>query len=122
MIYLNDFRWVPLTQKGGNISWDALLRLLEGGEAKLPAPLNCADHIKILKDNDVPIFCTSRGKVKFYISDESEPQTDTHLKENRMMDERWKIFNLSYVFEEEHKVDCSPCPYCFSRLVLSAAS
>ena len=115
IIYLNDFRWVPLHLKGGNIAWAAMLRLLEGGEAKLPAPMNsCSEHIVLTKENDVPVFCTSRGPLVFYNQFEAETQTPRHAQENRMMSTRWKTFELTHVFEEEDKIECPECAYIAS--------
>ena len=87
VIYLNDFRWKPSEKKGGSISWDALLRLLEGHNSTLPAPMNSrSEHINLLASNDIPIFCTSRALPQFYKEHENEPQTPEHHTENRMMD------------------------------------
>lgn len=119
VIYLNDYRWKPENKKG-NISWDELLRLLEGHHCTLPAPMNsCSDHIKLPASNDIPIFCTSRSVPRFYKNDENEPQTKEHDTENKMMEERWKVFTLTYTFNEEEKVDIPPCAYCFCKFVLA---
>lgn len=119
VIFLNDFRWVPVNLKGGTIAWDAMLRLLEGAETNLPAPMNsCADHIKLGRDNDIPVFATSRDVLRFYKVDMNEPQTAEHATENRMMDERWKVFKLHHVFEEEKKIFLDPCGFCFGKLVM----
>ena len=119
VIFLNGYRWKPIHIKGGSISWDALLRLLEGGNCKLPAPMNSrAEHIELTPENDVPIFCTTRAPIRFFKEDVNEPQTDEHMSENRMMDTRWNIFSLTHIFEEENKVEIKPCAYCFSKLVL----
>ena len=119
VIYLNDYRWKPENKKG-NISWDELLRLLEGHHCTLPAPMNsCSDHIKLTAGNDIPIFCTGRSIPRFFKNDENEPQTKEHDTENRMMEERWKVFSLTYTFNEEKKVDIPPCGYCFCKFVLA---
>ena len=107
-------------QERGNISWDALLRLLEGLHCTLPAPMNSyADQIKLTAANDIPIFCTGRALLRFYKVDENEPQTPEHAEENRMMDERWKHFRLTHVFEEGDKMEVTPCPYCVCKFVVS---
>ena len=119
VIFLNDFRYVPVRIKGGNIAWDALLRLLEGAECKLPAPMNsCAEHIVLTREYDMPVFCTTRVPITFYKDDVNEPQTPEHVGENKMMVTRWKTYNLTHVFEEENKVIMDPCGYCFSKFVL----
>jgi hypothetical protein len=118
VIYLNDYRWKP-EHKKGNISWDELLRLLEGHHCTLPAPMNsCSEHIKLSADNDIPIFCTGRSIPRFHKQDENEPQTKEHDTENKMMEERWKVFNLTHTFHEDQKVDIPPCAYCFCKFVL----
>ncbi len=121
VIYLNDFRWKPSEgKKGGSISWDALLRLLEGHHCSLPAPMNSrSEHIKLPATNDVPVFCTSRAVPRFWKENENEPQTPIHVTENKMMDERWfgKGIHLTHVFEEDQKVDTPPCPFCFAKFV-----
>ena len=118
IILLNDFRWKPLTMKGGIIEWDAFLRLLEGAEVNLPAPMNsCSKHIKII--HDIPIFATSLQEVRFFKRDPDEPQTSRHAIENEMMESRWNVFNLKYKFSKEEKIiDIPKCGSCFSKLVL----
>lgn len=117
IILLNDYRWKP-TDHGGDIAWDAFLRLLEGGDCKLPAPMNSrASHISLPRENDVPIFCTSGDTVKFWKKDLNEPQTDEHRRENKMMDERWRVIRLQHVFDEDDKVECPPCAWCFCVFV-----
>lgn len=123
VIYLNDFRWVnPLVHnKGGIIMWDALLRLLEGRDCKLPAPMNsCAEHIELLPQHDLPVFCTSIDVIRYYIRSPDEPQTPVHEKENKMMAVRWidPVIRFTHVFEEEDEISCVPCGYCFARFVL----
>ena len=44
-IFLNDVRWKPLWKKGGIIKWDTLLRLLEGAQVNLAAPINSDANI-----------------------------------------------------------------------------
>lgn len=123
VIYLNDFRWHnPVTQKAGIVTWDAFLRLLEGAQCDLPAPMNhCSDHIRLTPKHDMPILCTSDDVIRFYVRDLNEPQTPKHVKENRMMSERWinPVLELHHVFDEQDKVLCEPCGYCFCKFVLS---
>ena len=118
VIYLNDYRWKPLDQDG-DITWDAFLRLLEGNFCKLPAPMNSrSDHIYLAKKNDVPIFCTTSAPIKFWKKDPYEPQTPQHATENKMMKERWHApFNLTHQFEEDEKVECEPCAWCFCKFI-----
>ena len=119
VVFLNDYRWKPLDKKG-DIKWDAFLRLLEGGDTQLPAPMNSRlDHILVDKPNDIPIFCTSGKPITFWKTDENEPQTEEHVRENKMMAERWrKPIVLTHEFTEDNKVKCDPCAWCFCKLVL----
>ena len=122
VIYLNDFRWVnPVSQNKGVITWDAFLRLLEGGICDLPAPMNShSTHIRLEASNDVPVLCTSIGPIKFYLQRENEPQTSRHTKENKMMQERWmKPIELTHEFEEDKKIVVDPCGWCFCKFVVS---
>lgn len=123
IIYLNDFRWVnPITNpKVGIIVWDAFLRLLEGANCSLPAPMNtCAKHIELTPQNDMPIFCTGLDEIRYFENNTQEPQTQKHVLENEMMQERWinPVFRLNHRFDQEHKVLCEPCGHCFAQLVL----
>ena len=120
-ILLNDFRWKPLSIKGGVIEWDTFLRMLEGAETNLPAPMNAfSKHICL--SSDIPIFATSSSEVKFYINHPDEPQNKRHATENGMMESRWKVFNLYYEFKESEKVlDIPKCGHCFAELVLMGA-
>ena len=117
-ILLNDFRWKPLSLKGGVIEWDTFLRMLEGAETNLPAPMNSfTKHIRLT--SDIPIIATSSGEVKFYINHPDEPQSHRHATENGMTESRWKVFHLRHQFKEEDKVkDVPKCGHCFSQLVM----
>lgn len=116
-IWLNDFRWAP-RGKGGCIGWDDFLRLLEGGEVNLPAPMNAfSKHIKIT--SDLPIIATSLDEIRYWKNDPDESQTSRHVIENEMMESRWKVFRLSYRFTEEEKIkDIPKCGRCFSELLM----
>ena len=119
IIYLNDFRWKP----NGCIAFDELLRLLEGHNCTLAAPMNsCTKHVEITAKNDVPIFCTSKTPIRFYNHEENEPQTRDHDMENRMMETRWKHIELKHVFEEKDKVECEPCAFCFCHFIKPSSS
>ena len=53
VIYLNDFRWSEKV-----ISWQDLLKLLEGDKVHIPTPKTHYTQ-DILLEKDVPIFATS---------------------------------------------------------------
>ena len=58
IIFLNDYRYNP-----EKISWDDLLRLLEGATVHLPAPTN--HYAKdICTESDFPIPATSIGPIR----------------------------------------------------------
>ena len=118
LILLNDYRWAPL-EKHGNITWSAFLRLLEGDECKLPAPMNHkSEHYEISHKNDVAIFCTTGSMITYWKKDADEAQTKRHATENKMMAERWhKPFCLTYEFSEDKKADCDPCAWCFCKFI-----
>ena len=122
VIYLNDFRWVnPITaNRGGVILWGPFLRLLEGGVANLPAPMNHhAAHIVLPASNDIPVLCTSIDIIRYYVNKEDELQTPRHARENIMMKERWNApIELTHVFDEDKKIEIDPCGWCFCRFVL----
>lgn len=101
-----SFRWAP-PRKGGCIEWDAFLRLLEGDETNLSAPMNSySKHIKIT--SDIPFFATSIAQFRWWKNESEEPQIDHHKKENEMMRSRWHVIELAYVFKEEDKIKDVP--------------
>ena len=121
VIYLNDYRWRPL-EKNGDIEWGAFLRLLEGGKVTLPRPMNAyAKHAELSKDNDVPVFMTSGGPVRYWENHPQEPQTPNHQMENKMMQERWRHFHLTHQFEEHKKIKCESCAWCFCKFINQVA-
>ena len=124
VIYLNDFRWVnPVSNKQGLITWDAFLRLLEGNNCALPAPMNShSKHLNLSRDNDVPILCTSRDIIRYYEQRFDEPQSNRHASENRMMIERWhEPIQLTHQFSEDEKAVVEPCGWCFCRFIMPSA-
>lgn len=106
VILINDFRWKGPEQ----ISWEDLLRLLEGQNTKLPAPKN---HFAkdIVIDKDTPIFATGPYRIR-------------HLgvnndRENQMMEVRWRVFHFyRRLTQEEIDDTIPPCPRCFADFVL----
>lgn len=106
VILLNDFRW-----SRDLIPWNDLLLLLEGETVKLPAPKNMYSQ-DVLINSDVPVFATSKCKIRFRgsynVSDE---------RENEMMDVRWRIFEFSHVFKAEQQKHPIPCGKCFCDLI-----
>ena len=104
----NDFRF-----NRDMITWDNLLRLLEGDSVKLPAPKNIqVEDITI--SSDVAIFATGK-EVPTY----KGTYNSSCGVESAMMRVRWKVFNLTHIFPEEVQKDVPPCPKCFSFLVTS---
>ena len=111
IIFLNDFRWSPEV-----IGWETLLLLLEGQLVNLPTPKNSyPKDIVISVENDVPIFCTSKGPIRF-----SAAYNQTCEKENRMMDLRWRQFRLFHEMSEADTEEMAPCCRCFYELVMAS--
>ena len=108
LIFLNDLRWKPPGSKRGNIEWQDLLSMFEGLPVTLPAPMNsCSKHIELTKT--MPIFAVSIDKVRYWVNDEKEPQTDRHVLENNMMDARWNYFKFSHNIPAENKAEATEC-------------
>lgn len=108
IILIDDFRWDP-----EQISWDDLLRLLEGKITKLPAPRNLSAHDVIIK-KDTPILMTSRSMIRWPKKDKYED------RENDMMDIRWNYFKFfRKLTREEMNTNIPACPRCFAEFVLN---
>ncbi len=106
VIFLNDFRWSRTL-----IAWETFLVLLEGDVTHLPAPKNvCSKDIEIR--NDVPIFATSDMPI-FFAKGGSIDQVNT-----RMMEVRWRSFNLWKVIPENERKELKPCQRCFAEFIL----
>lgn len=106
VIFMNDFRWSPEM-----IPWQEFLNLLEGQNVHLAAPKShFAEDIYLCKDT--PIFATSISPVQF------SGKSPNIQGENKMMDVRWKIFQFSHQIPDSEKKNMTPCPKCFSKLVL----
>ena len=87
VIFLNDVRRKLPGNKRGNIDWQDLLNMFEGLPVTFPAPINsCSKHIELTKT--MPIFTTSIDKVRYWVNDEKQLQTDRQVLENNMMDAR----------------------------------
>lgn len=109
VIMLNDFRWSKEL-----IPWKDLLLLLEGEPVNLPAPKNIySEDVSIT--SDIPIFATSKGKIRYRGSYGSTDEV-----EDQMMNVRWKFFEFKHPFDQESQKDVLPCPKCFCNLVFSA--
>jgi len=98
MMLLNDFRW-----NREIITWDNLLRLLDGDIVKLPAPKNLQSEDVIIK-RSIPIFATGRS-IPIFATGKSTPTyrgsyNSTCDVETDMMNARWKTFGFSHVFPE----------------------
>ena len=106
VLFLNDFRWSPQI-----IAWHDLLLMLEGQLVHLPAPKSHYNKDMIF-DRDTPIFCTSKYPIIFVKNGAIDQ------RETEMMSVRWKIFTFNYQIPEAEQEEISPCPNCFSRLIL----
>ena len=106
LIYLNNFRWNEKI-----ISWQDLLRLLEGDSVHFPAPKT--HYAKdILLTRDTPIFATSIGPITRY------QNASLAQQETRMMEVRWKIFKFHPQISTEEMLEATPCGKCFAKLIL----
>lgn len=108
IIFLNDFRWNKEV-----ISWRDFLLLLEGEPVHLPTPRNHFRH-DVCLEADTPIFATSIAPIVF-----KESYNGRNIVEDEMMAARWKMFKFTKEIPKPEQRECEPCPYCFSRLVLS---
>ena len=116
-VFLNDLRWIAPNVSGFFIAWDDFLKLLEGKQVTLPAPMNSSSkHIHVSRK--MPIFATSIGEVRYHVRNVDEPQTNTHLEENTMMESRWNVIRFKHRFHKSDKIDVPECCTCFSKLVL----
>lgn len=106
IIFLNDFRWNSTT-----IAWQTFLLLLEGDIAHLPAPKNA--HGKDIEiRNDTPIFATADMPIVLARGGIID-QVNT-----RMMQVRWRYFELWKVISESERKELNPCAHCFADLIL----
>ena len=107
IILMQDFRYSKET-----IAWKDLLLLLEGETVKLPAPKN---HFieDIVINSDIPIFATSKSKIRY-----RGPYNSEDDRETAMMDSRWRIVEFKHVFGQNEQKEIKPCRACFAKLVL----
>ena len=107
VIVLQDFRWSSKL-----ICWKDLLLLLEGENVKLPSPKNqFATDVCI--NTDIPVFATSKAKIEFVGKYNTRDDRETE-----MMDVRWKIFEFTHRIPQVDQKIITPCPRCFTELVL----
>ena len=106
VVLLNDFRWHPST-----IAWGDFLQLLEGDTVHIAAPKNtCSKDIEFNKDT--PFFATTDAPIVL-IKGRSLDQSNT-----QMMQVRWVFFHFWQQISQDAQVNLSPCPKCFSRLII----
>lgn len=105
IIFLNDFRWSPVI-----IAWETFLILLEGDVTHLPAPKNaCSKDIELTRDT--PIFATADMPIMLAKGGAIDAIN------TRMMDVRWKQFNLWRVIQQCEQKELLPCPRCFADII-----
>ena len=110
--YLNDFRW-----SSEIIAWSDFLLLLEGQTVHLPRPKNqFATDMCIDRENTIPFFATSKGIIEY--TGKYNMRDD---RESDMMSSRWKVFTFTYQIPLRESKQLSPCPHCFSKLVMVGA-
>lgn len=106
LIFLNDMRWSETT-----IEWGMFLNLLDGNEVRFPRPKNFhASDIVMSRNNTLPVFATSIGKIKFHGENEDI--------ENDMMDSRWIFFHLFHKIAKKDQIKLNPCGRCFAEMVM----
>ena len=107
VIFLNNFRW-----SSEIIFWKEMLLLLEGQTVHLPSSKNHhANDIRISQDTS--IFVTGKSEITYL-----GRYNTTDKTENEMMSVRLKIFKFHQQILEANQKEMSPCPKCFSNLVL----
>ncbi len=120
LIFLNDLRWKPPgPPHGGNIAWHAFLNLLEDFEVTLPAAMNVQSQHVVMKKL-VPIVATSITPITFFMNNSQEPQTARHVNENKMMSERWVVFEFIHTIPEKEQKNIPECGACFKELLFQS--
>ena len=108
--FLNDFRWTPEI-----IQWEELLNLLEGQTVHLPRPKNMfSSDLCIARTNTIPIFATGKEPIKYIgkYNTSCDRETDT-------MTTMWKYFTFTHQIPVHEAKQLSPCPHCFSVLIMA---
>ena len=106
VVLLNDFHWHPSI-----IAWGNFLQLLEGDTVHITAAKNfCSKDIEFKKDT--PFFATADAPIVL-VKGSSLDQSNT-----QMMQVRWVFFNFWRQIPQEARVNLSPCPRCFARLII----
>ena len=84
-----------------------------GGElVKLPSPKN-QFPCDVCSNKDIPIFATSKSKIDYV-----GKHNNRDGRETKMMNVRWKIFEFFHRIPQEEQKSVTPCPRCFSDLIL----
>ena len=108
--FLNDFRWSP-----ESIARSDFLLLLKGQTVKLHRPKNqFASDLLIDRSNNLAIFATSKGPVKYVSKFNFQDDSETD-----MMASRWQMFSFFHEIERPRVI--KPYPRCFVELVLLGA-
>lgn len=109
VLFLNDFRWSAQI-----IPWHDLLLLLEGQMVHLPAPKT---HFSkdLIFSKDTPIFATGNHQIVYVRGGEVDS------RETEMMAVRWRVFQFFYQIASGDQKVISPCPTCFSNLIIQNA-
>ena len=90
---LQDFRWSKEL-----IGWKYLLLFLKGENVKLPSPKNQFDTNVFINTNNA-IFAISEANIEFVGKHSTQDDRET-----KMMDVRWKIFELIHRISQEDQL------------------
>ena len=107
VIVSQDIRW-----SSELICWKDLLLLLEEENVKLPSSKNQL-VTDICINTDIPIFATSKEKIEFV-----GKHNTRDAREKEVMDFRWNIFGFTHRIPQADQKIITPCPRCFTELVL----
>ena len=107
VMFLNDFRWTPQM-----IPWSDLQLLLKVQPVRFLTPKNHRASDVLLKKL-VPIFATGISEIKQLGAYNKEWERET-----KMMSVQWNVFKMSRQIPAEDVENLSPCPRCFSKLIL----
>jgi hypothetical protein len=95
------------------LSFDSLLVWWEGETVTVPLPQNRHDGDREYKEA-APVVATSGDKLRIPTAEALRLQLDP-VKQNSMMDDRWRYFHFPHTFKKHEVVEVQPCACCCAK-------